>query len=83
MSKPGAREPVAALLTVEETAAVLRCSPATVYRHVGTGVLPALRVGGLIRVPPSALAPAAAGSPSSRLKIAPERIDRTSAACNA
>lgn len=62
VSKP---EPAPVLLTVGEAAAVLRCSPATVYRHVGSGVLPAVRggvlpavrVGGLIRVPPSALAP--------------------------
>jgi excisionase family DNA binding protein len=43
--------PVPVLLTVNETAAALRCSTATVYRHVTDGQLASLRIGGLIRIP--------------------------------
>jgi excisionase family DNA binding protein len=38
------------LLTVEETAERLRVSPKTVRRFIDGGVVPALRVGGSIRV---------------------------------
>jgi excisionase family DNA binding protein len=38
------------LLTVQETAALLKVSDGTVRRHVATGRLPAVRVGRLIRI---------------------------------
>jgi excisionase family DNA binding protein len=57
-SEPERGKPISALLTVNETATMLRCSPATIYRHANDGALPAVRVGGLIRIPIEALAPA-------------------------
>jgi excisionase family DNA binding protein len=56
-------KPTPSLLTVHETATMLRCSDATVYRHVSGGALPAVRVGGMIRIPIEALAPAAREDP--------------------
>jgi excisionase family DNA binding protein len=41
--------------TVPEVAAVLRADTGTVYRHIRAGRLPAVRFGGSIRVPISAL----------------------------
>ncbi len=38
------------LLTVQETAALIKVSPGTVLRHVAAGRLPAVRVGRLIRI---------------------------------
>jgi excisionase family DNA binding protein len=38
------------LLTIMETAERLRVSRVTVYRHIRSGELPALRVGGQLRV---------------------------------
>ncbi len=37
-------------MTVPEVAAALRISEASAYRHVQNGLLPAVRVGGVIRV---------------------------------
>lgn len=38
------------LLTVTEVAERLRISPGTAYRHCASGVLPAIKLGGAIRV---------------------------------
>lgn len=38
------------LLTVKETAELLRVSPVTVRRHIATGRLPAVRIGRAIRL---------------------------------
>ncbi len=43
-------EPVPALLTVHEAAERLRISEPTLWRHVKAGRLPAVRVGGLVRL---------------------------------
>jgi excisionase family DNA binding protein len=39
------------LLTVAEVAEELRVTRGTAYRWIGTGYLPAIRVGGAVRVP--------------------------------
>lgn len=39
------------LLTVEEVARLLRLAPKTVYRYVAQGILPAVRIGGTVRIP--------------------------------
>jgi len=52
----GAEPPVAeALLTVSEAAKRLRLSIYTVYRHCAVGRIAHLRLGGVIRIPESAL----------------------------
>ena len=38
------------LLTVKETAAMLRVSPVTIRRHIASGRLPAVRIGRAIRI---------------------------------
>ncbi len=43
-------EPLPALLTVHEAAERLRISENTLWRHVKAGKLPAVRVGGLVRL---------------------------------
>jgi len=44
----------ASMLTVEEVAAILRCSPRTVYRLIDAGKVPApCRLGALVRWPTS------------------------------
>ena len=45
-----------ALLTVREAASMLRISETSAYRHAATGVLPVVRVGGLLRIRADALA---------------------------
>jgi len=42
---------VATLLTPNETAALLKISRPSVYRHIASGTLPAVRVGGQLRIP--------------------------------
>ena len=37
------------LLTAREVGEILRISPAAVYKHATTGVLPSIRVGGSVR----------------------------------
>lgn len=43
------------VLTVAETARILKVSPRAVYRAVGAGTLPAIRIGKTIRVSRKAL----------------------------
>ncbi len=43
------------LLTVGEVSAALRVSPATIYRLIHAGKLPAVRVGRSLRVPTEAV----------------------------
>jgi len=43
------------LLTVEEMAERMRLRPATVYRFIRDGVLPAVHLGRVVRVPASGL----------------------------
>ena len=38
------------LLTVGEVAVLLRVDPRTIYRRVAAGIIPALRIGGSLRV---------------------------------
>ena len=47
--------PSAELLTVEEVAKRLRCHPQTVRRYIWSGKLGFVKVGGMVRVPESAL----------------------------
>lgn len=58
VSKPERGQSAPVLLTVDEAAAVLRCSPATIYRHASSGALETIRAGGVIRVPSEAILPA-------------------------
>jgi excisionase family DNA binding protein len=44
-----------ALLTVRETAGMLRVDKSTIYRWIETGELPRVRIAGTIRVPAAAL----------------------------
>ncbi len=46
---------IPALLSVQEAAAHLRISKATTYRLIAAGELPAVRVGGQLRVDPDEL----------------------------
>lgn len=39
------------VMTVEEAGAILRVSPATAYRGVHSGTIPAIKVSGRLRVP--------------------------------
>ncbi len=43
------------LLSVEELAQLLSCSPMTIYRRVGDGSLSHIRIGSIIRIPRRAL----------------------------
>ena len=42
--------PLPCLLTPRELAAALRVSEATAYRYLAAGVVPAIRVGGVLRI---------------------------------
>ncbi len=39
------------LLSVEELAQLLSCSPMTIYRRIGDGSLSHIRIGSIIRIP--------------------------------
>src|ERR1700730_5525261 len=43
------------LLTVRETAAILKVNPETVRRHIAAGLLPAVRIGRRVRIQREAL----------------------------
>jgi excisionase family DNA binding protein len=54
------------LLTVKETAALLRVTPHTVYRMTRTGALPSLRLGQQIRFDEDTLSEWLAAQPSAK-----------------
>ena len=58
------------LLTVRETAAILRVAPITVRRYIATGRLPAVRVGRNVRIDRDAL-------PLALQPVSPARPERT------
>ncbi len=63
------------LLTVQETASLLRVSPMTIRRYISSGRLPAVRIGRGVRVPRESLAQLLA--PIERpTPVAPERARR-------
>jgi excisionase family DNA binding protein len=47
--------PIARLLTVEEVAGILRCHKATIRDYANEGVLPAVRLGRVMRIPAEAV----------------------------
>jgi excisionase family DNA binding protein len=54
------------LLTVDQAAAVLAVHPATIRRHVRSGALPAIQIGGpgkAVRIPEGELTRRTSGSP--------------------
>jgi excisionase family DNA binding protein len=59
------------VLTVAAVAERLDVNPATVYRAVSRGELPAIRIGRTIRIPEIALAP----NPTPELVLAPDELE--------
>lgn len=53
---PGATINEGDLMTPSEVASIMRVSKSTVYRWVDDGTLPAMRIGGVVRIYASALA---------------------------
>lgn len=51
----GNTAPPPAMLTVEEAAAYLRIGRSKAYQMVASGLLPSMRMGGLLRIPRGAL----------------------------
>jgi excisionase family DNA binding protein len=52
---PGATETLERLLSIEDVADVLRISQRGVYRLIGRGELPTVKIGGLTRIEPQQL----------------------------
>ena len=65
------------MMTVPELAAVLKVSTPTAYRRIATGDIEAVRIGGTIRVPESAVKPGRGHSPES--SPAPSAVRRPGA----